>query len=135
MADRSVNTNQVEHARKALDVGVNAQLVILPLSLMSRLLAPTERPVTPEAICQLCEGTSQTEKSYRESSKVTVLDSPGWRKTASKPLRFIGACFADAGGEVYSCGTSVPAFAPVFLSVKETVTTVSCSLRGERSGL
>ncbi len=77
-----------------------AQLMRDPLSLRSRLLAPTEMPVAPDGICQLCETTSQTEKSKRESVIVTVVDSPGARKMLSKPFKLNGAVFADAGGEV-----------------------------------
>ena len=53
------------------------------------------------------------------------MDSPGLRKTASKPFRLFGAWFAEAGGEVYSCMTSVPAFDPVFVTENETLTTGS----------
>lgn len=74
--------------------------VMEPFSLKSRLLAPTEIPVTPDGICQLCETTSQTEKSRRESFSDTVVDSPGARNTASKPFRLNGADFAEAGGDV-----------------------------------
>lgn len=47
---------------------------------------------------------------------------------ASKPFKLFGAWFADAGGEVYNCGTSVPAIEPVFVSVNATVTTGLWSL-------
>ncbi len=76
-----------------------------PLSFRFLLLEPTERPVTPVAMSQRCATTFQTEKSYRESWKVTVFVSPGLRYTESKPLRLNGAWFAEAGGDVYSCGT------------------------------
>ena len=75
-----------------------------PLSRRSLLLAPTEMPVSPAGICQLCDTTSQTAKSIRASAIDTVADSPGARKTLSKPLRLNGADFADAGGDVYNCG-------------------------------
>lgn len=120
-----------------------------PLRRRSLLLAPTEMPVAPLAICQLCDGTSHTEKSRRESVSETVVDCPGARKMLSKPCRLSGADCADAGGDVYSCGicrdrggqnalvfgggywmrlTSVPATVPLLVTVKVTVTTGSCSL-------
>ena len=71
-----------------------------PFSLRSLLLAPTEIPVTPVEICQLCEGTSQTEKSMRERDIDTVVDAPGARKMLSKPFRLNGADLAAAGGDV-----------------------------------
>lgn len=80
------------------------QFVIDPLSLRSLLLAPTEMPVAPDGICQLCETTSHTEKSRRERLNETVVDWPGARKMLSNPLRLNGADFAEAGGEVYNCG-------------------------------
>ena len=64
-----------------------AQLVIEPFNLKSLLLAPTATPVSPAASCQLREPTSQKARSYRERVNVTVLDSPGTRKTASKPRK------------------------------------------------
>ena len=73
-----------------------------PFSRRSLLLAPTEIPVTPDGICQLCDTTSQTEKSNRESCIVTVVDSPGARKMLSKPFRLNGALLAEAGGDVYN---------------------------------
>lgn len=79
--------------------------MIDPFSLKSLLLAPTEIPVAPDAICHCCDTTSQTEKSSRESVSETSVDSPGVRKMLSKPLRLNGADRAEAGGEVYSCGT------------------------------
>lgn len=82
----------------------DTQLVMEPLRRRSLLLAPTEMPVAPLAICQLCDGTSHTEKSRRESVSETVVDCPGARKMLSKPCRLSGADCADAGGEVYSCG-------------------------------
>lgn len=82
----------------------DTQLVMEPLSRRSLLLAPTEIPVAPLAICQLCDGTSHTEKSRRESVSETVVDCPGARKMLSNPCRFSGADCADAGGDVYSCG-------------------------------
>lgn len=80
------------------------QLVIDPFSLKSLLLVPIEIPVSPVAICQLCETTSHVEKSRRDSNIDTVVDSPGARKMLSKPLRLNGALLAEAAGEVYSCG-------------------------------
>ena len=73
-----------------------------PLSRRSLLLAPTEMPVSPAGICQLCDTTSQTAKSIRASAMDTVADSPGARKTLSKPFRLNGALLAEAGGEMYS---------------------------------
>ena len=78
------------------------QLLIEPLSFKSLLLAPTEMPVSPAGICQLCDTTSQTAKSIRASAIDTVADSPGARKTLSKPFRLNGALFAEAGGDVYN---------------------------------
>lgn len=78
----------------------DTQLVMEPLRRRSLLLAPTEMPVAPLAICQLCDGTSHTEKSRRESVSETVVDCPGARKMLSKPCRLSGADCADAGGDV-----------------------------------
>lgn len=78
------------------------QLVMESLSLKSRLLAPMEMPVSPLGICQLCETTSQIEKSYLESLKLTVVDWPGARNTLSNPFRLKGADLADAGGDKYN---------------------------------
>lgn len=72
--------------------------MIEPFRRKSRLLAPTEMPVTPEGICQLWETTSQTANEYRERSKLTVVDAPAGRKTLSKPFRLNGADCAEAGG-------------------------------------
>ena len=75
-----------------------------PFNLKSLLLAPIESPVFPVGICQLCDTTSHVEKSRRDSDIDTVVDSPGARKTLSKPFRLNGALLAEGGGEVYSCG-------------------------------
>lgn len=92
------------HIRSMRHSGWDYQLVMEPLRRRSLLLAPTEMPVAPLAICQLCDGTSHTEKSRRESVSETVVDCPGARKMLSKPCRLSGADCADAGGDVYSCG-------------------------------
>jgi hypothetical protein len=73
-----------------------------PVSLRSRLLAPTVTPKDPEGTSHLCVTTFQVDRSNRESSKVTVVELPGARYTLSKPRRTYGGSFADAGNVMYS---------------------------------
>lgn len=74
-------------SKPKVDGGSVFQLSSDPSKRRSRLLAPTETPVEPAGISHRCVFTFHVDKSYRERLKDTVVDSPGVRKTLSKPFK------------------------------------------------
>lgn len=71
---------------------------MVPRSLKSLLLAPTETRQAPEGFAHPCRTTSQTDRSYLDTGKDTSTVAPGEMLTLSKPRRMLGAELADGGG-------------------------------------
>jgi hypothetical protein len=70
---------------------------IVPFSLRSRLLAPTERQYVPGGRIHDWDTTSHIDRSYLERVIVTVCDAPGDSSTSVKPRRTDGGSPARTG--------------------------------------
>lgn len=91
--------------------------------LMSQELAPTITSNSPVDTTNLCERTSHMLISRGISVSVTSSDAPGARfAVLLNPFSCFGGSPASAGNRKYSCGVSLPATEPAFVTENVTAT-------------
>src|SRR5450759_4818387 len=79
---------------------------------------PTKNLYSPGSSSQSSFCSLNMERNFGSSFTVTVLASPGARRTFSQPASRLGGSFASAGRPTYTCAISARARSPVLRTVK-----------------
>lgn len=123
---RQAETQAVRVSRKApLSTSADCypSTVTVARCLMSQELAPTITSNSPVDTTNLCERTSHMLISRGISVSVTSSDAPGARfAVLLNPFSCFGGSPASAGNRKYSCGVSLPATEPAFVTENVTAT-------------